>query len=97
MSPDRYAPYKEIDCDGKAKKLMGLLLRYIETAGKEHPFWDKFVQRLSLAEAAQAESGQSGCELFLIHTYINNIYELFEEYGDSEALDLLQQIELECC
>ena len=36
-------------------------------------------------------------ELFLIHTYVNNLYEIFEHYDDQAALALLGQIERECC
>jgi hypothetical protein len=36
-------------------------------------------------------------ELFLIHSYINNIRELFESYDDLPALALLEKIEEESC
>lgn len=36
-------------------------------------------------------------EIFLIHTYINNLYDIFEEQNDNDALKRLDQIERECC
>ena len=61
-------------------------------------------QRMALHQAGRAGAGRPAVdgghridELFLIHTYINNFYEIFEEYADEEALALLQQIERECC
>ncbi len=41
--------------------------------------------------------GRHSDELFLIHTYINNLFEFFEEVEDEVALTLLDQIERECC
>lgn len=36
-------------------------------------------------------------DLFLIHSYINQISELFEVWEDEQALKLLKQLEEECC
>ena len=55
-----------------------------------------------LAESAKVgqpeqNGGRSLDELFLIHSYINNIRELFEDNDDLPALKLLEQIETESC
>jgi len=94
---DRYVTYKNIDCEGNARQLMTLLLRHIDDPGKSNPFWEKF--RAMLARIGQPETNGGRCidALFLIHTYINNLYELFEEHDDTQALELLDRIERECC
>ena len=94
---DRYISYQNIDCEGNSKKLMQLLLRHIDIPDKSNAFWDKFREKLALVGKPQEHNGRCIDELFLIHTYINNLYEIFEEYDDSEALALLDKIERECC
>ncbi|MGF1498309.1 MAG: N(2)-fixation sustaining protein CowN [Elainellaceae cyanobacterium] len=48
---------------------------------------DKLRDRLSL--------GQD--ELHFVGSQMNNIRALFEEYEDDQALDLLEQVEEDCC
>jgi hypothetical protein len=76
---------------------MALLRRHIDDPAKSNPFWGKFKEKLELVGQPASNSGRNLDELFLIHTYTNNLYEIFEEYEDEEALALLRQIERECC
>ena len=96
-STDRYLSYLNIDCAGNSKKLMTLLRRHIDDPSKSNLFWEKFKEKLALVGKPQDNNGHCIDELFLIHTYINNLYEIFEEFADSEALELLDRIERECC
>jgi len=94
---DRYVTFRNIDCEGNSKRLMALLRRHIDDPEKTNPFWEGFKEKLARVGQPQANGGRCLDELFLIHTYINNLYEIFEEYQDDAALELLQQIERECC
>ncbi len=94
---DRYLSFKNIDCEGNSKKLMELLRQHIDDPDKANPFWDQFKTKLALVGKPQENNGRCIDELFLIHTYINNLYEIFEAYEDCEALELLERIERECC
>ena len=94
---DRYVTFINIDCAGNSRRLMELLRRHIDDPARSNPFWEKFKEKLALVGLPQENGGRSLDELFLIHTYINNLYEIFEEFEDEEALRLLQQIERECC
>ena len=94
---DRYVTFKNIDCAGNSRKLMTMLRRHIDDPAKCNLFWDKFKEKLALVGQPQENGGRSLDELFLIHTYINNLDEIFAEHGDEEALGLLHQIERECC
>ncbi|WP_404417977.1 N(2)-fixation sustaining protein CowN [Marinospirillum sp.] len=88
---DRYVSFKGIDCDGKASQLM---TRIESLAGQEvhaSPFWDYFLAK------RHPKSGPKPDDLFLIHTNINQLYELFEEAGDQDALTLLGWLEENCC
>jgi len=96
-STDRYVTYSNIDCAGNAKKLMALLCRHIDMPERSNAFWEKFKQMLDRIGTTAESNGRKIDEIFLIHTYINNLYEIFEEYEDTEALALLDRIERECC
>lgn len=90
--PDRYVTFKGIDGDGNASRLVAMLRRHIDDPAKSNPFWEKFKDKL-----AEANGGRVLDELLLVHSYINNISELFEEHDDHEALALLRQVETESC
>lgn len=94
---DRYVTYANIDCAGNAKKLMTMLRQHIDIPEKSNLFWEKFKEMLDQIGKPQVNSSRKIDEIFLIHTYINNLYEIFEEYEDTAALALLDQIERECC
>lgn len=91
---DRYVTFKGIDGEGNARRLVAMLRRHIDDPARTNPFWEKFKQKLAPADA-NGERRQD--ELLLVHSYINNLYELFEQYGDQEALVLLRRIEEESC
>ena len=94
---DRYVTFKGIDGDGNARRLVVMLRRHIDDPAKTNAFWEHFKNKLALAGSAEANNGRVLDELFLVHSYINNIRELFEEQDDREALALLQQVEEESC
>jgi hypothetical protein len=95
--PDRYRSFSGIEGDKNAAQLMLLLRRHIDDPDKSNRFWDKFKEKLE--QVGQNDGSGARCldNLFLIHSYINNIKELFEEYDDAEALALLEKIEAESC
>ncbi len=45
----------------------------------------------------EPDNGRRVDNLLFIHSYINTIRELFEDYEDDEALCLLEKIEIERC
>jgi hypothetical protein len=94
---DRYVSYKGIDCAGNSKQLMIFLCQHIDNPERSNPFWEKFKGLLAQAGKPSEKGERCIDELFLIHTYVNNLYEIFEEYDDNEALALLERIERECC
>lgn len=94
---DRYVSFKGIDGNGNAMKVVAMLRSYIDDPAKTNLFWEKFKEKLALAADPDRNSGRHLDELFLVHSYINNIRELFEEYEDHAALALLDQVEMESC
>lgn len=94
---DRYVSFAGIEGDKNSQELIALLRRHIDLPEKSNRFWEQFKEKLSRVGQPEQNGGRSLDELFLIHSYINNIRELFEEYDDAAALALLEQIELESC
>lgn len=88
---DRYISFDGIDCDGNAKQLMTMIRSYIDDPEKTNKFWEYFKKK------AEGGSGPKPDDLFLIHSNLNQIRELFESYDDHDALQLLDIIEIECC
>ena len=85
---DRYISFSGLDCDGKAQKLAQYIERYAQNSSQlSEYFRTKLENRISL--------GQD--ELFFTCSQINTVRDLFEENEDTEALNLLGQIEEDCC
>jgi len=95
--PDRYVSFVGIEGDKNARELVVMLRRHIDDPDRSNLFWQKFKEKLAKVGQPDGNGGRCLDELFLIHSYINNIRELFEEYEDHEALALLEKIEAESC
>lgn len=91
VEPDRYVSFIGIDCDGNAARVMALIEHYAATDTHASAFWDYFLAK------RQPKSGPKPDDLFLIHTNINQIYDLFEAAEDEEALARLSWLEVNCC
>lgn len=95
--PDRYVSFVGIEGDKNSRELTAMLLRHIDNPEKSNSFWELFKEKLGRVGQPDQNGGRCLDELFLIHSYINNIRELFEQYDDLPALALLEQIEIESC
>lgn len=95
--PDRYVSFVGIEGDKNSRELMVMLRRHIDDPQKTNRFWELFKEKLERVGLTDGNGGRCLDELFLIHSYINNIRELFELYDDQPALGLLEQIETESC
>lgn len=88
---DRYVSFVGIDCDKKAKKVMECIDRHMAVPERNNAFWDYFSQKRSGLKGPKYD------DLYLIHSSINQVRELFETWQDEEGLQLLNQLEVECC
>jgi hypothetical protein len=88
---DRYVSFDGIDCDGNARRVMACIERHLAIPGRKDAFWDYFARKRA------GGSGPRPDDLFLIHSNINQVRELFETWQDEEAMTLLVRLEEECC
>ncbi|MDD2897457.1 MAG: N(2)-fixation sustaining protein CowN [Desulfuromonadaceae bacterium] len=95
--PNRYVSFVGIDGDNNSRRLIEMLRYHIDDPLKSNRFWEMFKDKLERVGKPDENNGRCLDELFLIHAYINNISELFEQYDDQPALALLEQIEAESC
>lgn len=91
LNADRYVSFQGIDCAGNAHRVMACIDRHLSIPGRSTRFWDYFMNKRA------GGSGPAPDDLFLLHSNINQVRELFETWDDQESLRLLVQLEEECC
>lgn len=97
QKPDRYVSFAGIEGDKNSRELIAMLRRHIDDPYKSNRFWEQFKEKLGRIGQPDRNGGHRLDELLLIHSYINNIRELLEQYADLPALALLDRIEEESC
>ncbi|WP_428740097.1 N(2)-fixation sustaining protein CowN, partial [Sulfurimonas sp.] len=65
--------------------------RLLASPENNNAFWDYFMKK------HEGGSGPKPDNLFLIHSNINQVRELFESCGDEKGIELLSKLEEECC
>jgi hypothetical protein len=88
---DRYVSFIGLDCDAKAGRVMARIEEISAKPDAHNKFWDYFFKKRA------GEIGPKSDDLFLIHSNLNQIRELFEEWGSDDDVAMLDQIEEECC
>lgn len=88
---DRYLSFSGIQCDINADKLITLLETNIN-AGKGDKQWHTY-----FTIKRQQQMKLQHDNLHFIGNQTNTLYEFFEQCQDQPALQLLYQIEQECC
>ena len=53
-APDRYITFKDIDCDGNARRIMDCIAHHIALPERNNAFWEYFMKN---AKAAPAPPG----------------------------------------
>ena len=88
---NRYISFEGTECEERSCQIVSYIRQYTENPSHPSPWSDYFRDKLESSPAL----GQD--ELFVVCSQINNVRSLFEEYEDTEALTLLEQVEEECC
>lgn len=90
-SQNRYVTFIGISCDYNAQRLLDRLGDHLMLADSSNPWVQYFRGKLATRQAL----GQD--ELFFVGSQISQLREFFQQAQDSAALELLEQIEEECC
>ncbi|MBP2230277.1 hypothetical protein J2847_003580 [Azospirillum agricola] len=93
-APDRYVSFKGIDCDGNSRQIIARLRSHIDDPAKTNAFWERFKEKLAVADDVLKRQADGLC---LLCSNVYYIADLFEEYDDEEGLAMLRQLEDECC
>jgi hypothetical protein len=88
---DRYVSFAGINCSGNASRVLEAIQQHLDQLESSHPWRQYFQLKLANRHAL----GQD--ELFFVGSQISQIREFLEQVHDAAALDLLEQVEEECC
>lgn len=88
---DRYISFCNIDCDKNAIQLVAMLEQHL-TACHGAAQWHSY-----FANKRREQATMQRDDLNFVGNQLNMLYEYFRECDDQQALDLLYQIEQECC
>ncbi|MEB3281685.1 MAG: N(2)-fixation sustaining protein CowN [Lyngbya sp.] len=88
---DRYVTFKNINCDGIARLLVDRIQEHLNHSSQPSPWLEYFKIKLIERQAM----GQD--ELFFVGSQVNNIRAFLEQCEDIEALNLLDEVEENCC
>lgn len=88
---DRYVSFAGIPCDANANHLISMLETHLAQADGAVQWQDYFKQKRSQQIKMQHDN------LYFVGSQMNNLHAYFEQCEDEGALDLLWQLEQECC
>lgn len=88
---DRYVSFCDIDCDKNADRLISMLDQHL-SAGHGGEQWCQYFFN---KRDEQKRMGRDN--LNLVGNQINPLYEYFDACEDTDARELLYQLEQECC
>lgn len=88
---DRYISFKGLDCNENARLVMQCIDHQLAIPGHNNEFWDYFNKKRAGTSVSKPD------DLFLIHSNINQVRELFETWDDAASMKLLVKLEEECC
>lgn len=88
---DRYVSFLGLDCDAKAAALIGGLRTAMTAPGRADPFWDYFAAKLD------GRRGPRHDALYFVHCHLNDLRDLSDRWGLAHLIELIENLEVECC
>lgn len=89
ISGDDSIPY--IDCEGSICAIYERIQHYIAQFNEDCTICQYFQKKIGARMGAEADAR------LILHAQINMIFALFEKYQDQDYIDLLHQVEDDCC
>jgi hypothetical protein len=95
---DRYVSFKNIDCYGNATLVLDAMNELFSLKPEsKNKLWEVFMEKIPENYAEVFAKGDEKDTLYLVCANVFYISDLFEEYDFNKGIEVLDQVELECC
>jgi hypothetical protein len=95
---DRYVTFNNIDCYENAALVLDAMNKLFELKPEsKNELWVKFMDKIptNYREVFQKEQGKD--TLYLVCSNVFYISDLFDDWDFEEGIEVLDQVEMECC
>lgn len=95
---DRYITFQNIDCyENAALVLDAMIALFEEKPEAKNNLWLNFMEKIPENYREVWSKGEEKDTLYLVCANVFYISDLFEEYDFLQGIEVLDQVELECC
>jgi hypothetical protein len=95
---DRYITFSNIDCyENAALVLDAMNDLFQKEPDSKNELWVKFMEKIPEDYRKEFKKKDDFDTLYLICANVFYIYDLFEDFDFDPGLEVLEQVELECC
>lgn len=95
---DRYITFENIDCyENAALVLDAMIALFTEKPESKNDLWVNFMDKIPDNYREVWQKGDEKDTLYLVCANVFYISDLFEEYDFEQGIEVLEQVELECC
>ncbi len=95
---DRYITFQNIDCyENAALVLDAMIALFEEKPEAKNSLWLNFMEKIPENYREVWSKGEEKDTLYLVCANVFYISDLFEEYDFLQGIEVLDQVELECC
>lgn len=95
---DRYVTFSNIDCYENAALVLDAMNELFELKPEsKNSLWINFMKKIPQDYREEFKKKDEFDTLYLVCANVFYIYDLFEDYEFARGLEVLEQVELECC
>jgi len=95
---DRYITFQNIDCyENAALVLDSMIALFTQKPESKNNLWLNFMEKIPENYREVWSKGEEKDTLYLVCANVFYISDLFEEYDFLQGIEVLDQVELECC
>jgi hypothetical protein len=95
---DRYITFQNIDCyENAALVLDAMIALFTQKPEAKNNLWLNFMEKIPQNYREVWSKGEEKDTLYLVCANVFYISDLFEEYDFLQGIEVLDQVELECC
>lgn len=95
---DRYITFNNIDCYENAALVLDAMNKlFNKTPESKNELWIRFMEKIPTNYREVFKENNNNDTLYLVCANVFYISDLFDEYEFEDGIELLNQVELECC